>query len=426
MKHNIDDLARYLVEGSIWQSRQGKTYTVLFVCNLAVGQKLRERFVPTVVFLNSESDVFSLDCETFLRMYSFVEVNEAMASNLDRIYLCNEGKLEVEEPDVDSFIDEIEAEQKPEPAPVVQPQPPVQPTPAKAEPVKAESVEVNLAEQIAKSYLIDFVPGKGVQAIGRQDLVNAFAGYQSYIDSQGGLFHKLYFTPSVNIIAYTLNRTFNPSVYGDEENSYELIHLNTGHSDFDIKWNAFGSVLTELVNGVEYFVVVLADMPEEETEAVSEPVAEETTEQPRVEPEIIDNPSEIESALADSSDSDQVADVSEMLQEASTESAPEPEAVEANQPTEVEATVMEEPVTEPVEQPSEPVVEQPATEQPVNEQTEQPKVIAHLVTDDPFAIAQAQSQQRVKTPEEEAMDRYFSVTDITDSQAEKIADKVME
>lgn len=425
MKHNIDDLARYLVEGSIWQSRQGKTYTVLFVCNLAVGQKLRERFVPTVVFLNSESDVFSLDCETFLRMYSFVEVNEAMASNLDRIYLCNEGKLEVEEPDVDSFIDEIEAEQKPEPAPVVQPQPPVQqPAPVKTEPVKAESVEVNLAEQIAKSYLIDFVPGKGVQAIGRQDLVNAFAGYQSYIDSQGGLFHKLYFTPSVNIIAYTLNRTFNPSVYGDEENSYELIHLNTGHSDFDIKWNAFGSVLTELVNGVEYFVVVLADMPEEETEAAPEPVVEETAEQPRVEPEIIDNPSEIESALADSSDSDQVANVSEMPQEASTESAPEPEVVE--QPTEVEATVMEESVTEPAEQSSEPVVEQPATEQSVNEQAEQPKAIAHLVTDDPFAIAQAQSQQRVKTPEEEAMDRYFSVTDITDSQAEKIADKVME
>ena len=422
MKHNIDDLARYLVEGSIWQSRQGKTYTVLFVCNLAVGQKLRERFVPTVVFLNSESDVFSLDCETFLRMYSFVEVNEAMASNLDRIYLCNEGKLEVEEPDVDSFIDEIEAEQKPEPAPVVQPQPPVQQAqPAKAEPAKAESVEVNLAEQIAKSYLIDFVPGKGVQAIGPQDLVNAFVGYQSYIDSQGGLFHKLYFTPSVNIIAYTLNRTFNPSVYGDEENSYELIHLNTGHSDFDIKWNAFGSVLTELVNGVEYFVVVLADMPEEATEA--EPVTEEVTEQPRVEPEIIDNPSEIESALADSSDSDQVADVSEMPQEANAEPVTEHEMAETEQPTEVEATtVTEQSIAEPVEQST----EQPASEQSVVEQTEQPKVIAHLVTDDPFAIAQAQSQQRVKTPEEEAMDRYFSVTDITDSQAEKIADKVME
>lgn len=420
MKHNIDDLARYLVEGSIWQSRQGKTYTVLFVCNLAVGQKLRERFVPTVVFLNSENDVFSLDCETFLRMYSFVEVNEAMASNLDRIYLCNEGKLEVEESDVDSFIDEIEAEQKPK----VEPQPPVQPAePVKSEPVKAESVEVNLAEQIAKSYLIDFVPGKGVQAIGRQDLINAFAGYQSYIDSQGGLFHKLYFSPSVNIIPYTLNRTFNPSVYGDEENSYELIHLNTGHSDFDIKWNAFGSVLTELVNGVEYFVVVLADMPEEGTQAdpvvqesTEEPIVEEQIEQPieqaRVEPDIIDNPSEIESALADSCDSDQVADVSEIVEE----SAQQPTEAQAEPETPAQTTTESTEAAQP-EQPVQSTAAEPQTEE---------RVIAHLVTDDPFAVAQAQSQQRVKTPEEEAMDRYFSVTDITDSQAEKIADKVME
>ena len=237
---NINEKAVHLVEGSVWQNKHGKTYTVLFVSNVTVNQKLVDRFIPSVTFINAEGAVFTLDCDSFLRAYQWVEDNELMMNCIEQVYKCNAGELD-DDVEADKFIDELEQEvgtDEPEEADEAQ---------TVEQPVQ-EPQGPTLAEQLVKPFIVDFVT-EGQPVLSKQELAQAFEGYSSYMDSHGVMFHKLVFNVRDNVIAYTLNQTFNPSVYKDEQNGYDLIHLNTGHVDFDIKWNAFGYVGAEAYRG---------------------------------------------------------------------------------------------------------------------------------------------------------------------------------
>ena len=109
---NIDQLAEFLVEGSIWQSKRGKTYTVVAVSNLYVPKEKQDVLEPTVTFINADGVMFSLSIDRFLRMYSFVEVNDKMANCVENVYKCNAGELiDENELEPESFIDELESEQ---------------------------------------------------------------------------------------------------------------------------------------------------------------------------------------------------------------------------------------------------------------------------------------------------------------------------
>ena len=408
---NINEKAAHLIEGSVWQNKHGKTYTVLLVSNVTVNAKLADRFIPSVTFINASGEVFTLDCDTFLRAYQWVEDNGLMMSCIEQVYKCNAGELETVDPD--TFVDELEQE--------VGTDEPEEPTeqPEVEQPVE-ESPEpgLTLAEQLVKPFIVDFVT-EGQPVLSKKELSQAFEGYSSYMDSRGVVFHKLMFSVRDNVIAYTLNQTFNPSVYKDEQNGYDSIHLNTGHVDFDITWNAFGYVGAEVINGCEYLTVVLANEPQElfnEQDTGEEPVVEQPVEA-EVEQEI-EQPAECQA--------DDEADTEQSIEEPIEESA------EQDDGSTVELVNVE-----PVE---EPLQEQPTEEQPV----EEPKIIAHLASPlDGIQVIHTEQPQvkqpveepieinvddvkveRPKTEEEQAMDNYFDVVDITDAQAEQVAQEV--
>lgn len=435
---NIDQLAEFLVEGSIWQSKRGKTYTVVAVSNLYVPKEKQDVLEPTVTFINADGVMFSLSIDRFLRMYSFVEVNDKMANCVENVYKCNAGELVDEnELEPESFIDELESEQvKAETEqPEVEAEQPQAETKSEVEveqPVEKAEVKVQtLAEQIAndRTFYVDFVSNGGNTVLNPHELSSAFVGYQSYMDSKGSLFHKLYFTPTTKIVAYTLNQTFNPEVYGSEANGYSLIHLNTGHGDFDIKWNAFGYIGYEVINGKEYLVTTLADVQfgqlgevenQGETEFETEAEVQAETEQPEVEVETVETETE------------------------------QPQ-VEIEQP-EVEVEQTEQTAEEPeitvgyhTPQPTVDLGETPDTFT-VQKDGDEPRIIAHLVKNaqpNPLfvGIAQPLTQKAdeqpevevqtepvqptvTKTPEEQAMDKYFSVVEVSPEQADDIVDEL--
>lgn len=397
---NINEKAVHLVEGSVWQNKHGKTYTVLFVSNVTVNQKLVDRFIPSVTFINAEGAVFTLDCDSFLRAYQWVEDNDLMMNCIEQVYKCNAGELDNTVDDTDKFIDELEQEVGTEESE----QPEAEETEPAEQPVQ-EHQGPTLAEQLVKPFIVDFVT-EGNPALSKQELAQAFEGYSSYMDSRGVMFHKLMFSVRDNVIAYTLNQTFNPSVYKDEQNGYDSIHLNTGHVDFDIMWNAFGYVGAEVINGCEYLVVVLANEPQEMLESAEAPEVPEV--QPEVHAESAEEPSEVEEQ--DDGSSIELVNVEPVEEPEETETAEHEEA-------------------EPVHQ-----------EQPV----EEPKIIAHLASpldgiqvihtepaqqeqpvEEPIEInVDDVKVERPKTEEEKAMDKYFEVVDITDTQAQQVADEV--
>ena len=396
---NIDQKAAHLIEGSVWQNKHGKTYTVLFVSNVTVNRKLAERFIPSVTFINSDGAVFTLDCDSFLRAYHWVEDNSMMITCIEQVYKCNAGELDYVDPN--EFVNELEQEVGTE-------EPEVEDT-QDSEQLNdvVEQQGPTLAEQLVKPFIVDFVT-EGNPALSKQELAQAFEGYSSYMDSRGVMFHKLLFSVRDNVIAYTLNQTFNPVVYKDEQNGYDSIHLNTGHVDFDIMWNAFGYVGAEVINGCEYLVVVLANEPQEMLDTMTVEEVQPEEEQPQEAPEVMQ----------------------------ATEDAP----TEVVEPTVTVEAESEQPEEQPQEQVQEQVVE--PTE------SDEPKVIAHLaspldgiqVIHSGVHVAQPEEPQEVEQPieinvddvqvehpksaDEQAMDNYFSVVDITDSQVQQVADEV--
>ena len=441
---NIDQLAEFLVEGSIWQSKRGKTYTVVAVSNLYVPKEKQDVLEPTVTFINADGVMFSLSIDRFLRMYSFVEVNDKMANCVENVYKCNAGELiDENELEPESFIDELESEQvkaeteQPE-VEAEQPQAETKPEVEVEQPVEKTEVKVQtLAEQIAndRTFYVDFVSNGGNTVLNPQELSSAFVGYQSYMDSKGSLFHKLYFTPSTKIVAYTLNQTFNPEVYGSEANGYSLIHLNTGHGDFDIKWNAFGYIGYEVINGKEYLVATLADVQFGQLGEV-----DNQGEQPQVESEVeSETESEVEAEVQAETDQPEVETETEQPQ------------VEIEQP-EVEVEQTEQTAEQPeitvgyhTPQPTVDLGETPDTFT-VQKDGDEPRIIAHLVKNaqpNPLfaGIAQPLTQKAdeqpevevqtepvqptvTKTPEEQAMDKYFSVVEVSPEQADDIVDEL--
>ena len=437
---NIDQLAEFLVEGSIWQSKRGKTYTVIAVSNLYVPKEKQDVLEPTVTFINADGVMFSLSIDRFLRMYSFVEVNDKMANCVENVYKCNAGELVDEnELEPESFIDELESEQVK--AETEQPQPETeieQPTETKSEveqPVEKAEVKVQtLAEQIAndRTFYVDFVSNGGNTVLNPQELSSAFVGYQSYMDSKGSLFHKIYFTPSTKIVAYTLNQTFNPEVYGSEANGYSLIHLNTGHGDFDIKWNAFGYIGYEVINGKEYLVATLADVQ------VEQPEVDNQGEQPEVESE---SEAEVESKKKKYAVEDETVETENDQHQAEIEQ----HEVEVEQ-TEQTAEQPEITVGYHTLQPTVDLGETPDTFT-VQKDGDEPRIIAHLVKNanplfagiaQPLTKADEQPEVQpevevqtepvqptvTKTPEEQAMDNYFSVVEVSPEQADDIVDEL--
>lgn len=401
MKRNIDEMARYLVEGSVWQNKHGKTYSVLFVSNLYISNKLRDRFIPSVTFINSDNDVFTLDCDTFLRMYEYVEVNDQLASILSDVYRCNNGELETTA-SVDQFIDELESGKEVE---SVEVEPEAEETPE----VPAEKQENNqdnvlvgtLADQLANanSFLVDFIPGEGHPALTPAELAASFAGYSCSIDIEGNIFHKLYFVPTSKVIGYTLDKTFNPESYLDEANAYKGIHLNTGHTDQDIAWNTFGQITGEFLDK-EYLVVTLVLTVEEESDNSQVEVTHETPEADPAQPtegDVVESATEF------------VGEATEQTEQSVDSTEPVVDKIIAHlvkqYPTQAESEVTDVEVT--AEPQTTPQVEvQPEQLEPSPEQV---KIhLEHTASTEP------------------SIDDYFDVVEITDSQAQDVAQQVVE
>lgn len=261
MSRNDKDIEKklgHLVPGAVWESARGNRYTVIGLSNITVEMNERasarqhELFPLSVVFLNEENDFFSCRADAFISAYEYVYLDTVVADYVKQLMLANNGELG---PINRAKIEK--AQKKPE--------------------KKVEGA--TLAEQMLGSkYTLEFVPmvEGGRPLLTSNTLADALTSYSVTLDSTGSRFYKLIFATSRLVNLDTLNTTFNPDVYGDEENTYQKFILvsDAGLKD-EIEWNTFCGISLEIQQHESFLAVTLANVVESEPEAESEPQVEE-------------------------------------------------------------------------------------------------------------------------------------------------------
>lgn len=252
---NLEKKAQNLSPGSVWESLRGSRFTVIAVSNIAVAtdenasKRKRELFPLSVVFLNEENDVFSCNAESFLKAYEFVYQDDVVDSYISQVYAANIGEL--------GPVDrkKIEKEQK------------------KSVAAKTEDAEASLAQQmLGAKYSIKFVPTSEKSPIlTSESLAQALTSYSVNLDSTGTRFYKFVFATNHVVNHSTLNATFNPEVYGDEENTYQkfMIESDLGVKD-EIAWNTYCGLSLEIINQESFIALTLADIAEASEEVKEE------------------------------------------------------------------------------------------------------------------------------------------------------------
>lgn len=261
---NLENKAQHLSPGSVWESLRGSRFTVLAVTNLTVAtdenapKRRRELFPLSVVFLNEENDVFSCNAESFLKAYDFVYNDEVVDNYMSQVYAANVGEL--------GPVDrkKIEEEQK------------------KQVSARDEETGTTLAQQmLGAKYNIKFLPtSEEVKPmLTSEALAEALTSYSVSLDSTGNRFYKFVFATNHVVNHSTLNATFNPEVYGEEENTYQkfTIESDLGVKD-EIAWNTYCGLSLEVINQESFIALILADLSEAEPVVEDEPEKEASLE----------------------------------------------------------------------------------------------------------------------------------------------------
>lgn len=322
---NLENKAQHLSPGSVWESLRGSRFTVIAVTNLTVAtddnapKRRRELFPLSVVFLNEENDIFSCNVESFLKAYSFVYTDEVVDSYMSQVYAANVGELGPVN------RKKIEQEQK------------------KQISAKNEETGVTLAQQmLGAKYSIKFIStSEEVQPVLTSEaLAEALTSYSVSLDSTGDRFYKFVFATNYVVNHSTLNATFNPEVYGEEENTYQkfTIESDLGVKD-EIAWNTYCGLSLEVVNQESFIALILADLSEAEPH--SEPQVESEKET-SLEDELARL--EAHTVATDITESEQVVEHEEPVEEPDSETYTiEPqEVVQEELPTEAPIEVVDE------------------------------------------------------------------------------------
>lgn len=230
----IDEKARNLVPGSIWESKTGKYYTVLMVTNVSVfaSRKLtpeqKSRYPLTVVFLNEENDALSIIADKFLRRYNYVEFDESIARAVDSVYQAN--------------LDNGEE----------QPEPPKEEAKAEA---KAEEAPAN--KEVTADFSIRFVPSSAEAklSLSADSLMDALAGYECHVDSNGSRIHEFIFEVTNEVNDHSLDDTFNPQ-FAKETYLYIAV-AGAGIKEYTFAWDAYAGVQPRLIGDNTYLVMTL-------------------------------------------------------------------------------------------------------------------------------------------------------------------------
>ena len=259
---NLENKAQHLSPGSVWESFRGSRFTVLAVTNLTVAtdenasKRRPELFPLSVVLLNEENDIFSCNAESFLKAYDFVYNDEVVDNDMSQVYAANVGEL--------GPVDrkKIKQEQKNQVS------------------AKNEETGTTLAQQmLGAKYGIKFIPtSEEVELVLTSEaLAEALTSYSVSLDSTGNRFYKFVFATNNVVNHSTLNATFNPEVYGEEENTYQkfIIESDLGVKD-EIAWNTYCGLSLEIINQESFIALILADLsePEPQVEPQAEPEKE--------------------------------------------------------------------------------------------------------------------------------------------------------
>lgn len=347
---NLENKAQHLSPGSVWESLRGSRFTVLAVTNLTVAtdenapKRRRELFPLSVVFLNEENDIFSCNAESFLKAYDFVYNDEVVDNYMSQVYAANVGEL--------GPVDrkKIEEEQK------------------KQVSASNEETGTTLAQQmLGAKYNIKFLPtSEEVKPmLTSEALAEALTSYSVSLDSTGNRFYKFVFATNHVVNHSTLNATFNPEVYGEEENTYQkfTIESDLGVKD-EIAWNTYCGLSLEVINQESFIALILADLSE------AEPVVED---EPEKEASLEDELARLEAHVAAT---DKVESSVENAEQPVTEEKPATEEPVVETVTEVQPQVVQEelPTEAPIEVVDEATVtitaSEPAAQQVIESQGE--------------------------------------------------------
>lgn len=319
---NLENKAQHLSPGSVWESLRGSRFTVLAVTNLTVAtdenapKRRRELFPLSVVFLNEENDIFSCNAESFLKAYDWVYNDEVVDSYMSQVYAANVGEL--------GPVDrkKIEKEQKKITA-------------------KTEEDGATLAQQmLGAKYIIKFIAAtEDAKIMLTSDaLAEALTSYSVTLDSTGNRFYKFVFATNQIVNYSTLNATFNPEVYGEEENTYQkfTIESDLGLKD-EIAWNTYCGLSLEVINKESFIALTLADLSDAEQGTV-EPQEENPA-------SLEDELSRLEAHVAETQndvDSKEETSTAEDVESEEAVETVQPEVVQEELPTEAPIEVVDE------------------------------------------------------------------------------------
>lgn len=316
---NLENKAQHLSPGSVWESLRGSRFTVLAVTNLTVAtddnapKRRRELFPLSVVFLNEENDIFSCNAESFLKAYDWVYNDEVVDSYMSQVYAANVGEL--------GPVDrkKIEKEQKKITA-------------------KTEEEGATLAQQmLGAKYIIKFIAAtEDAKIMLTSDaLAEALTSYSVTLDSTGNRFYKFVFATNQVVNHSTLNATFNPEVYGEEENTYQkfTIESDLGLKD-EIAWNTYCGLSLEVINKESFIALTLADLSDAEQGTV-EPQEENPA-------SLEDELSRLEAHVAQTQNDVDSKEETSAAEDVEAEEAVQSEVVQEELPTEAPIEVVDE------------------------------------------------------------------------------------
>lgn len=320
---NLENKAQHLSPGSVWESLRGSRFTVLAVTNLTVAtddnapKRRRELFPLSVVFLNEENDIFSCNAESFLKAYDWVYNDEVVDSYMSQVYAANVGEL--------GPVDrkKIEEEQK------------------KQITAKTEEEGATLAQQmLGAKYIIKFIAAtEDAKIMLTSDaLAEALTSYSVTLDSTGNRFYKFVFATNQVVNHSTLNATFNPEVYGEEENTYQkfTIESDLGLKD-EIAWNTYCGLSLEVINKESFIALTLADLSDGEQGTV-EPQEENPA---SLEDELSRFEAHVAATQNDADSKEETSTAEDVESEEAVETV-QPEVVQEELPTEAPIEVVDE------------------------------------------------------------------------------------
>lgn len=251
-----------LTQGSTWVRKNGTEAHVLFVTNTTVPEHQQANNPVMVVYANDEGNIYSRTLESFFKFYTFYNVNAALESRLENLFVFSEeaALATPDDTEVENIADQASAQalEKAE-------------EDAKAFDLVLDTEEKSnkgviaswLAENdtdkptndTAGQWRTTFVMSEGKPVLTPEQLGYALVSYSQDPNKNFDMTqHRLLFSLSPQVTLDALQQTFLPQ---EGYSGVDAFEVSTPYFTQFIAWTDFIGVFPEVVAGIAYATVIV-------------------------------------------------------------------------------------------------------------------------------------------------------------------------